>query len=418
MPVRSLNGPDVTIIRGAIGSPTRPNDPDPIYAVRGAYLASDCLLLGFTVESSCALSTNSAANGSGIWMGSSSVVSNCIIRNNTGAYAGGGVYLESDAELTDSTVQSNDARISGGGICMQGGTVNRCIIKENVSDYEGGGVFLTGTLNNSVVDGNEATHSGGGLFIKTGSANNCTILNNKGRRGAGVCLSGVGASLDNSIVVYSTAWDGNLPGNILNNGGTMRYCMQGTPSEEAMISFFGNGNLYISHKAFSFKPGTYEIGDRSICVDWGENTHAPTSDALGGTARIINGRVDLGAYETSGSMEDANGNGISDDWEQHFYGSNPPPASSLCSNGVNTVEEAYIAGIDPTNPNSRFTAWIDSETGSIFWPLAYGRTYSIYWTPELGTPFGKVAEVSWRDGLYLDADHDSDGAGFYKVEVQ
>jgi len=419
MTVRSVNGADVTTIRGAIGSPGSPDDPDSIYAVRGVYMANNSILSGFSIESSCAYSANGSGNGSGIWMGTGSVVSNCVIHNNQGAYAGGGVYLEMGATLDSCTVESNTSGISGGGVCVQDGTVNCCIIKDNLSDYEGGGVYLSGTLNNSVLDGNQATHSGGGLFIQSGTANNCTIVNSEGRRGAAIRLNGEGSAIYNSILLYNTDWDDRFSDGIQNDGGEMQRCMIGFVygvGVEAGILYSG-GNVYVHPSLFSLK-GTYELWEHSAGVDWGDNAHAPEGKALGGNARVINGRVDLGAYETGGEMPDANGNDISDDWEEFFYGANPPSASSMCSNGVNTVKEAYVAGIDPTDPNSRFFVQVDPVTGALSWPLAYGRTYSIFWTPDLSTPFSWVADVSWTDGFYLDAEHDSEGAGFYKVEVQ
>jgi len=60
--------------------------------------------------------------------------------------------------------------------------------------------------------------------------------------------------------------------------------------------------------------------------------------------------------DTTESIDpDLDGDGLPDWWETQYYGdsTNANP-SAICSNGVNTVEEAYIAGLNPTNAQSWF----------------------------------------------------------------
>jgi len=51
-------------------------------------------------------------------------------------------------------------------------------------------------------------------------------------------------------------------------------------------------------------------------------------------------------------------------------------------NGINTVREAYIAGLNPTNATSRLI--LNSVSGNApHWSAISGRVYSIWWTTNL-----------------------------------
>ena len=66
-------------------------------------------------------------------------------------------------------------------------------------------------------------------------------------------------------------------------------------------------------------------------------------------------------------------------------------AKMTAANGL-TLEECYIAGLDPTDPNSKFEAWIDIIDGQpvVTWKPqldkadAARRTYTTYGCNELG----------------------------------
>ena len=119
--IRSVNGPGVTVIRGA--GPMGPA------AVRCVYLANGAVLLGFTL-------TNGATDqsGGGVWCESASVVvSNCVMVGNSARWDGGGAYR---------------------------GTLNNCTLASN-SAQNGAGTF-TGTLSNCTLTGNWAAQNGGG----------------------------------------------------------------------------------------------------------------------------------------------------------------------------------------------------------------------------------------------------------------
>lgn len=116
---------------------------------------------------------------------------------------------------------------------------------------------------------------------------------------------------------------------------------------------------------------------------------------------------------------DADSDELPDWWEEHYFGvaTNANPGTT-CSNGVNTYMEAYIAGLDPNDPDSLFSASMSSNSVVYWQPSIDGRVYSTYWTTNL--PDGFVAletNLSWTSGSYTDVIHSAESSGFYKVEV-
>ena len=80
-------------------------------------------------------------------------------------------------------------------------------------------------------------------------------------------------------------------------------------------------------------------------------------------------------------------------WLEKFYPGTSDyeaRAKQMAANGINTVEEAYVAGIDPTNVASVFTASVALSNG-----MAY-----VSWAPNLNTGgVTRLYKVWGRDGL-------------------
>jgi hypothetical protein len=160
--VRSVNGPEVTVIRG--------QGPRGTNAVRGVYILAG-RLIGFTIAnghtrteatydrdggglsahpsvgvvvSNCVFTGNSAHASGGA---TSCTFYNCVFRNNTAEFAGGGV---GGATLYNCAILDNSATYYGGGADQC--EVYNCTIAGNSAEY-GGGAFNC-RLNNSIVYGN------------------------------------------------------------------------------------------------------------------------------------------------------------------------------------------------------------------------------------------------------------------------
>jgi len=122
---------------------------------------------------------------------------------------------------------------------------------------------------------------------------------------------------------------------------------------------------------------------------------------------------------------DADTDGLPDWWELEYYGGPTNAiASATASNGINTVEETYVAGLDPTDPDDTFVlSSVFSSPSSdpvLQWDGVYGREYTVYWTSNLLTGFGAPLETNlpWTPGSFTDTNHPGDIQGFYKIEVE
>ena len=123
--LRSLNGPEATIIRGY----QMPGVTNGANAIRCVHLASGAILSGFTL-------TNGATHDSGDY--------EHVFEEN-----GGGAWCASaDAVLTNCTLTGNSAFYHGGGVYQ--GTLNNCNVRGNRA-FSGGGAYKA-TLKDSGTD--------------------------------------------------------------------------------------------------------------------------------------------------------------------------------------------------------------------------------------------------------------------------
>ncbi len=215
--VRSVNGPEVTLIEGA-----GPNGPD---AVRGAYVGRRGRLIGFTLTNGHVFAESQGMDydvyGGGILMEGAGWLSNCVVSGNSGgAILVGGA---ADAPCLDNCrVQNNQAWYGSGIIIKNAGNVRNCWIVNNTAIGNGGGVQLdvytmgtTGVLENCYIAGNRVTDDQGsdGGGVNAGGVfaiRNCTIVGNAAT-GDGGGLYALGdpalgrSEVVNTIIYHNTA---------------------------------------------------------------------------------------------------------------------------------------------------------------------------------------------------------------------
>lgn len=130
-----------------------------------------------------------------------------------------------------------------------------------------------------------------------------------------------------------------------------------------------------------------------------------------------NGRpTALWQYETD---SDADGNGLPDWWERKYFGSptNANP-NTICSNGVNTVREAYIIGINPADASERFGIIYQlGPHATLHWNTVSGRVYSVYWTTNLLSGFQCLeSNIPWTRGSFTN--QSTEPNVYYKIDVR
>lgn len=127
----------------------------------------------------CIIKNNSATkDGGGIYFirKCSVEVLNCEIKNNSASSNGGGVYAtgESSVLIKDTKIEQNTSTSNGAGLYVTGSAVvdvKKCTLSSNSSSNFGGGAYVTGPatviFEGVTANDNSATSSGGFLYLTT-----------------------------------------------------------------------------------------------------------------------------------------------------------------------------------------------------------------------------------------------------------
>jgi parallel beta-helix repeat protein/predicted outer membrane repeat protein len=266
----------------------------------------------------CAFSGNVGSYGGAMLnSGSSPTVANCTFEGNTTLYSGGGMHnSHSNLTLTDCSFSGNTAHESGGGISNQRTnlTMTNCTFSGNTASYIGGGIanyMDSSTLINCTFSGNSAWQGGG---IYSGYSNpkitSCTFSGNVGNESGGALYN---YTTSNPTVTNCVLW-GDSPQEIVNryvSAPTFRFSdVQGGLPVGAVD---GGGNINLD-PMFVRSPdpgpdgswdgvdddyGDLRLRAGSPCNDAGDPGFVakPGETDLEGHARVLCGRVDMGAYE-------------------------------------------------------------------------------------------------------------------------
>jgi len=278
---------------------------------------------------------------------------------------------------------------SGGGSCY--GTLNNCILTGNSANFGGGS--YGGILNNCVLTGNSAT-SGGASNDST--LNNCTLAGNSADRAGG----SYNCTLNNCIV-----WR--------NPDGSGVYYSKFRSSCAELLSpgnYDGGGNICFDPLFIDAVNGDFRLQPASPCINAGTNELVTGAIDLNGNPRIYNGRVEMGAYEFM--MTQSTSAPVPFSWLDLFYpglagiSAYEAIASSIGANS-HQVWKSYIAGLNPTNPSSQFTANI----------IISNAHHLVTWTPDLSP--GRIYTVLGKTNLTDTAWSQTNSAcRFFKVNVE
>jgi hypothetical protein len=159
-------------------------------------------------------------------------------------------------------------------------------------------------------------------------------------------------------------------------------------------------------------PAFFDYMDRAFAIE-GTNASDNVMTIQSYVANMWN------AYRGQG---DADVDGMPDSWEQQYFGgtTNANP-NSMAANGVNTVMDTYVAGLNPTNAQSVFTASnrLAASQITLQWSAASGRVYSVYGTTNLFNSFQPLAtNIAWPQNSWTGLVGGAQIKNFYRIKVQ
>jgi len=268
----------------------------------------------------CNFSGNCGIFGGGICNGgeSSPTITNCTFIGNYGDHGGGMENFDRcNPIITNCTFSDNYANSRGGGLKNQGEcdpTLTNCTFTDNLARSRGGGVYNRDSCNpvliNCIFNGNLAKNEyGGGICNRNFRPNcsltliNCTFAHNSAPSGTALaCYSRDGLFRTFLRVINCIIWDsGNIIWNDDNSPIEITY-------SDVRGGWSGQGNintdpLFVdadgADNIFGTEDDDLRLSLGSPCIDAGDNSAVPQSVVtdLGGNPRIVNGIVDMGAYE-------------------------------------------------------------------------------------------------------------------------
>ena len=141
----------------------------------------------------------------------------------------------------------------------------------------------------------------------------------------------------------------------------------------------------------------YRLQSNSPCINWG---------------RIL-------VVSNAFGLDESDSDTLPDDWERALGGNQDP--SAISSNGVNTILESYINGLDPTDPSRTFSTSMTrpSPNTVLGWNATSGRVYSVSYSTNLLSGFLPLqTNLPWSSGGFTDDVHSVEEQLYDKVDVR
>jgi len=256
----------------------------------------------------CKINRNSANNGGGGIYHFNGTIMNCSVTENSSNSSGGGLGYCVGGTIINCTVAYNAAANYGGGIYYCKGPINACNISSNTASYGGGLSSCDGTISNCTISCNVATSYGAGVFFCDGELTSCIVASNDtDGYGGGVYLSHADITACTIADNYATDYGAGIRacyglidnciiwGNVTESGGDQ---ISSSEPNYSCIQDWTTG---------------YHLSSGSPCIDTGDPNYVAEANELDidGDARVIAGRIDMGADEyTFGELSDFSDDGI------------------------------------------------------------------------------------------------------------
>jgi hypothetical protein len=317
-----------------LGEPTRGENS---YRVVTAIVTDETAVLdGFTIIGGNA-NGPFLSSGGGIYIQSGNpTIINCTLIGNSANTLGGGISNSGNAMVLNCAFSDNAANNDGGGMANLThvhSIVTNCTFSSNYAGQTGGGVYNRESdtkIINCMFSGNLAVFYGGGISnyeLANPIVTNCTFSGNSADVGGGLYND----PTSDLAVMNSIFWNNNDSGGVdesaqVHNDGSasdVNYtCIQGWAGGLGGTGNHGDNPLFVDANGVDNIPGTeddnLQLSASSPCFDAGDNaavppdiadldgdvnTTEPTPWDLDGNPRIINGTVDMGAYELGPKTE-------------------------------------------------------------------------------------------------------------------
>jgi len=260
-------------------------------------------LTNSAIDNNSAHITRVPASGGGITnlgmltVTDSAIDNNSVVNDGYLGPGGGGIYNGGTLTLADSSIIDNDSSGEGGGIYVAGtATVTNSTIANNSAGDYGGGIANGGTLTltNSTIADNSAGGYGGGLFAfesSTTLVDNTLIALNTSGTGTPDDISSLFGGTVSSASAYNLIGIGGS-GGLVNgtNGNQVGVADPGLDPNGLQ----NNGGPTQTIALVTGSPAI-DAGSNALAVD--PTTGQPLTTDQRGFPRIVNGTVDIGAYE-------------------------------------------------------------------------------------------------------------------------
>ena len=254
--------------------------------------------------------TNISMYGGAAYLRTGLTVSNCRFENNI-AYNGGAFYAYGSGMLkfTDCRFTGNYARFGGAASTNNCVYMERCVIDSNNAMYSGGGIYVWGGFfSNCLFQGNHCT-TGGGVYsdgrtdygYTGGTFLNCNFVGNSATSSGG----GMYGNSSNGTLINSIVW-GNTNGNSRNAfSGSMTFLccgVEGSAPGRGCLALTSDNTATTGYAPNFAAPGTdWHLTQGSPLIGMGYDTTLAgigNSVDLVGSARVQQGRIDIGCYES------------------------------------------------------------------------------------------------------------------------
>ena len=282
----------VTIDASSIGGITIDADgKNRVFYITGGTNTQPVVMTRLTIQGGDTRSYEDIADrtGAGFYSKLATIVmTDCLITDNYSYYGGGFFSGGGTATITNCVISNNSAAQGGGfanAACLL--TMTNCSVIQNYGYW--GGIFNTGNVND--------------ISLKM---INCTVAGNSSNAnpGAGLYNHYTNAYLYNTVIAENTSPTSNS--DVCNENGSI-YAYNSISSFTDWTTS-SNCLIYNSSKPLftNAAKGNYTLAANSQAINKGNNSYiSGYGTDLAGNARIVNGTVDIGAYEYQGATSAA-----------------------------------------------------------------------------------------------------------------